>query len=218
MGKIDYFTKGQDIILDEFGKDKYLQSHFYFTGGTALSAVYLHHRESEDLDFFTPKPYERLTVLNKITSWSKKKKFSLDDRTNELLQTFQLEFSDGEKLKVDFNHYPYRRIKRGKIIDGIVVDSLQDIATNKLMTIYQRTQVKDFVDLYFLLKKFTLWDLLEGVRVKFRTKLELVMVAGDFLKIERFDVLPKMLLPLSLKELKEFYRNQAKKIASKVVE
>lgn len=217
MGKINYFTKVQAIILEEFKKDKFLRSHFYFTGGTALSGVYLHHRESEDLDFFTPNTYERLLILNKITRWSKDKKFNISDRSNELLQTFQLEFPKGEILKVDFNHYPYKRVKKGTFIDNIDIDSLLDIAINKLVTIYQRTQVKDFVDLYFLLKKFTIWDLIEGVSVKFRIKLELVMIAGDFLKVEQFDILPKMLVPLSLKELKDFYKDQAKKLGMKVV-
>lgn len=216
-GATDFFTQEQGIILDQFKKDKFLKSHFYFTGGTALSAVYLHHRESEDLDFFTSESYQREIVFKKITQWGKEKKFDISDRTNELLQTFQLEFRNGEKLKVDFNHYPYRRLQKGKSLDGIIVDSLQDIATNKLVTIYQRTQAKDFVDLYFLLKKFTLWDLIEGVRVKFRIKLELVMIAGDFLKVEQFDTLPKMLVPLTIKELQEFYKEQAKKIAERVV-
>lgn len=45
-------------------------SAFYLTGGTALSAFYLEHRVSEDLDFFTDSedtmpPVEFLTVLMK---------------------------------------------------------------------------------------------------------------------------------------------------------
>ncbi len=218
MGKVNYFTTTQIAILEEFRKDEFLRSNFYFTGGTALSGVYLHHRESEDLDFFTADPYDRLLILNKITAWSKDKKFSISDRSNELLQTFQLKFSEGEILKVDFNHYPYKRVRKGTIVDGIDVDSLLDIAINKLVTVYQRTQVKDFVDLYFLLKKFTLWDLIEGVGVKFRIKLELLMIAGDFLKIEQFEVLPKMLVPLTLEELQEFYTKLAIKLGTEVTE
>lgn len=60
MGKINKqgafrlsFTPIQRIIFDEFSKNSKLRKQFYFTGGTALSAIYLHHRESEDLDFFS---------------------------------------------------------------------------------------------------------------------------------------------------------------------
>ena len=39
----------QDKILEIVGK---LPVGFYLTGGTALSRAYLHHRYSDDLDFF----------------------------------------------------------------------------------------------------------------------------------------------------------------------
>lgn len=114
------------------------------------------------------------------------------------------------------NHYHYKRIKPGKMIDGLEVDSLQDIATNKLLTINQRNEVKDFVDLYFLLKEFTIWDLLYGVEAKFGMELDQLMVASDFLKIEEFDFLPKMLVPLDTKTLQEFFKKQAIEIGRRV--
>ena len=43
----------------------------------------------------------------------------------------------------------HKRLEEGTKIKGFTVDSLRDIATNKLLTINQRTQVKDFVDLFF---------------------------------------------------------------------
>ena len=46
---------------DPFWKHFAAWSHasvFYLTGGTALSAFYLHHRLSEDLDFFTESDVE----------------------------------------------------------------------------------------------------------------------------------------------------------------
>lgn len=57
MGKVNLTLK-QRIIFDEFRKSNYLKENFYFTGGTALSAVYLQHRESEDLDFFSGEKFE----------------------------------------------------------------------------------------------------------------------------------------------------------------
>ena len=68
-----------------------------------------------------------------------------------------------------------------------------------------------------LLKKFTFWDLFRGVEVKFRQKPELFLLAADFLKIEDFDFLPKMIKPLNLEELKKYYRNLAKRIGGKEV-
>lgn len=50
-----------------------------------------------------------------------------------------------------------------------------------LVAIYVAKSIKDFVDLYFLLKEFTLWDLIEGVRMKFNMKMERLLLSADFL-------------------------------------
>ena len=64
MGKVNKslgvltFTPLQKFIFDEFSQNPKLNKQFYFTGGTALSAIYLHHRESEDLDFFSESDFD----------------------------------------------------------------------------------------------------------------------------------------------------------------
>ncbi|MBI3815671.1 MAG: nucleotidyl transferase AbiEii/AbiGii toxin family protein [Nitrospinae bacterium] len=55
-------TSLQVRVLEKIYKaDRYsgIAKDFFLTGGTALSAFYLHHRESIDLDFFsmTDKPF-----------------------------------------------------------------------------------------------------------------------------------------------------------------
>lgn len=217
MGQVS-FTPKQQIIFDEFKKSAFLRQNFYFTGGTALSAIYLHHRLSEDLDFFSQNKFDTQPLLALVSEWGKKHKFKTKSQELEVVRIFLLKFSDEEKLKVDFGYYPYKRVEKGKTIDSVEVDSLLDIAVNKLQTIHQRTDAKDFVDLYFLLKKFTVWDLMEGVRVKFRIELDPYTIAADCLKVERFENLPVMLKPLNLKELQEFYKDLAKRISTKTVE
>ena len=96
------------------------------------------------------------------------------------------------------------------------VDSLFDIAVNKLQTIHQRNDVKDFVDLYYLLDKFTIWDLIEGVRVKFRMELDPYTVAADYLKVKNFENLPNMIKKLTLGELKSFFVDRAKELGKSV--
>lgn len=216
MGQIDLTAK-QQIIFDEIEKSDFLRQNFYFTGGTALASIYLHHRLSEDLDFFSSEKFDTLAILNLITEWSKKHRFKVTSQENEVVRIFLLEFPDKEKLKVDFGYYPYKRLKKGQLVGSIEADSLLDIAVNKLQTIHQRSDVKDFVDLYFLLKKFTVWDLMEGVRIKFRMELDPYTVAADYLKIERFEDLPKMLVPFSLKDMQDFYKEKAKQLGMSVV-
>lgn len=219
MGKVHIFTKEQQVILDVVRKSEFFRSSFYFTGGTALSAFYLEHRYSDDLDFFSQERFDQQVILTLVQEWSKKYKFSIkSSRFAEVVYIFMLKFNNNEALKVDFGYYPYKRIEKSTVQNGIKIDSLTDIATNKLLTISQRYDVKDFVDLYFLLQKFSIWDLIEGVRIKFNMELEPLLLGADFLKVEEFDYLPRMIKPLTLKELKEFFRQQAREIGRKSVE
>ena len=119
---------------------------------------------------------------------------------------YVLHFPDGEELKVDFAQYPYPQIEISKKhIGNLKVDSLIDIAVNKLQTITQRQEVKDFVDLYFLLQKFTFWDLRQGVAEKFRMDIEPLLISSDFLAVENFTFLPRMRKSLTLVQLKKFF-------------
>lgn len=153
-----------------------------------------------------------------VQRWSLDKEFTFENQFREVVYIFNLTFKNGVKLKVDFGNYPYRRVEQGIEFEGITVDSKLDIGINKLNTINQRTQVKDFVDLYFLLKEFTIWDLIEGVRVKFNMKMERLLLSSDFLKVQDFTKLPEMIVPLSLDELKSFYTKLARDMAMTVVE
>lgn len=121
-------------------------------------------------------------------------------------------------MKVDFAHYPHKRIEKGKVINQVDVDSLLDIAVNKLLSVIQRREVKDFVDLYFLLKTFTIWDLLRGIEVKFSFETEPFLIADDFIEVEQFTSLPRMIKPLTLSELKVFFRERAIEVGKKMVE
>lgn len=217
MGEIQ-FSREQKIILDVIEKEEYFRSSFYFTGGTALAYFYLQHRYSEDLDFFSDSRFDNQIILSYVEKWSKEYDFTYSSNFAEVVYIFLLTFKNKGELKLDFAYYPYKRLEKGKIFNGISVDSLTDIAVNKLLTITQRTDVKDFVDLFFLLETFTVWDLLEGVRVKFGMKIEPFILSSDFLKVEDFDYLPRMIKPVTLDALKKFFREQAKEIGLKSIE
>ena len=212
------FSPLQKEIFERVSNDPLLTKQFYFTGGTALSAFYLHHRESEDLDFFSETDFEDTIIeeLMKNLSLSFKTPYRFTKKGG--VRIFEFVKKDKLLIKIDFNHYPYRRVEKGKTYQGIEIDSLRDIATNKLFTINQRNDVKDFVDLYFLLKDFTIWDLIYGVQAKFRMELDIVLIASDFRKVEEFDFLPKMLVPLKLSDLKEFFKQEAIELAKRVTE
>lgn len=216
MGEIHILTKEQQVILDEVKRNREFKQ-FYFTGGTALSGCYLQHRYSEDLDFFSDKEIDTKKIFVIIANWSRHHKFTFTSEFQEVVYTFLLKFNNGQELKVDFGYYPYKQIEEPNEINGIRTDSLKDIAVNKLLTVTQRNTVKDFVDLYFLLQQFTVWDLIYALEMKFNIKIEPFILASDFLKAEDFSFLPRMIKPLTLNKLKSFYRQKAQDLGKKSV-
>ncbi len=209
MGKISNLTEEQQIIFREVGKNEYTRQHFYFSGGTALSAFYLNHRYSEDLDFFSKEKFDNQVIFTLMEEWSRRHHFHTQSRMFEVVYKFDLVFPHDTPLKVDFSYYPYKQLEPGTTVESVKIDSLLDIAVNKVVTVSQRTEVKDFVDLYFLLQKFSIWDLLQGAKVKFGLDIEPFLLAADFLKIDDFTYLPRMTEPLTLEEIKSFYRQRA---------
>ena len=152
--------------------DAWIVKNFYLTGGTALAAFYYQHRLSEDIDLFCENK-EIDPILTEAFLKKHKEKLNLSgwNRTQILgLVSYNLKFKDGEKLKVDFNYYPFPRINIGKKFKKLAVDSIYDIAVNKIHTVLMKPRIRDFIDLYFILTKekdYTLSKLILDAKVKF---------------------------------------------------
>lgn len=212
MGKIT-FTKIQESLFTQITTHKKFPKTFYFTGGTALSAFHLHHRASEDLDFFSEEPFDQNTILDIMKDISLTMKTVYRYTQRERINIFEFVNNENELLiKIDFVYHPYKRLEKGIQTSHIAIDSLLDIATNKLLTINQRTEVKDFVDLYFLLQKFTFWDLIYALKAKYNMEIDIILLAIDCMKAESFTFMPLMRNPLSLKTLQSFFRQKTKEL------
>ncbi|MBI4652722.1 hypothetical protein HY750_00505 [Candidatus Kuenenbacteria bacterium] len=59
---------------------------------------------------------------------------------------------DGDKIKMEFTYFPFIRIEKKEKVGNLYIDSLLDIAVNKIFTIYQKPRSRDFIDLYFILQ------------------------------------------------------------------
>ena len=164
-------SENQKNILEIISKDKDICDNFYLTGGTALAEFYLKHRLSEDLDFFSENEFEPQSIsvfFEKIKKEAKIKKVEFQQSFNRNL--FFLDLSDGDKIKTEFTYFPFERIEKKEKIGDLFVDSLLDIAVNKIFTIYQKPRSRDFIDLYFILKKDTdlnIDDLVKKAQIKF---------------------------------------------------
>lgn len=213
-------TDRQIAVLKAVGSDKRLTDRFYLTGGTPLAAFYLHHRYSEDLDFFSEHDID-VAALNVFFKTNRStlgiKKIDFQQSYNRNL--FFLHFSK-EVLKTEFTYFPFPRIEKAPREYGVPVDSVLDIAVNKLFTIYQRTQARDYIDLYLLCRdrKFSLNNLIKKARLKFDWHIDPLQLGTQFVKAMQAPDLPRMLIKLSEQEWKNFFIKQAKNLKQEILE
>lgn len=89
-------------------------------------------------------------------------------------------------VKVEFTYFPFERIDHSQLKDGLPIDSMQDIAVNKLFTIYQKPRGRDFYDLFAMHKKLA-WDLKELMklaRIKFDTTIDPLQLGRNLMQAE----------------------------------
>ncbi|MBI4065561.1 nucleotidyl transferase AbiEii/AbiGii toxin family protein [Candidatus Gottesmanbacteria bacterium] len=145
-------TPNQSAVVECAQNDQSITRWFYLTGGTALTAFHLRHRLSEDLDFFTESevslPDLRLFFANNLKRLNIK---DIKEQEHPGMVFFYLTFMDNTTLKVDFVNFPYRPVEQGTLVKGLRIDSVFDIALNKLYTLSDRLRARDYVDLYCIL-------------------------------------------------------------------
>lgn len=217
--KAEILSKPQKNFLLEISKIAYLRENFYFTGGTALAAFYLMHRYSEDLDFFSEKEVD-LANLN-VAIALLKKLFNADKIDFEQSYNRNLIFFHFGKvvLKTEFTFFPFPLIEKGEKQFGLAVDSLLDIAVNKLFTIYQRTNARDYIDLYSICadRGFEISDLVKKARIKFDWHIDPLQLGTQFVKAAEAKDYPKMIRKIREKEWQDFFLKEAKKLKSDIL-
>ncbi len=153
-------------ILDENRKSilpllKNLKSDFYLAGGTAL-ALQLGHRDSIDFDFFTENDFSTEVLFERLQDIFKEysiKKIQEEKNTLTIIVD--------NDIKLSFFTYKYPLVKPLIEEEFLRLASLEDIACMKLSAIVSRATEKDYVDLYFILQKYELADLLKLTAQKF---------------------------------------------------
>src|SRR3989338_6858299 len=203
----------QKILLD-FKKSN-LSKKFYLSGGTALAEFYLQHRFSEDLDFFTQDELDLEQLKKFINSVAKKTKLTEVEYQHGFgLYTFFLKDKEKNlKHKIDFGQYSFAPIEQLRSYEGILIESLFDIAVNKAHTIAFRPRLRDFIDLYFITQQNPDWsfeDLLKRSFEKFEMSADALQVGQNLLEVEKQIDMPIMIKKVNLNKVKEFFLNEAK--------
>lgn len=118
---------------------------FYLAGGTAL-ALQLGHRVSADFDLFSEVDISA-ALLPLVQKTFDKSPFQISVNSREELTVFV------NGVKITFLNYPFPVLENMVEYGGLKMLGVSEIAATKAYTIGRRGSFKDYVDLYFAVKK-----------------------------------------------------------------
>lgn len=163
-------------------------------GGTAL-ALQLGHRRSIDLNLFGElqiEDYDLTKAINKI------------GKATILKNTPNIKIYTIDNIKVDIVNYFYPWITEPIKDEEFTLASANDIAAMKLAAITGRGTRKDFIDIYFLLQKFTLKEILSFYEDKYADgSVFLVLKSLIYFKDAEEDENPMMFKPVDWEKVKQ---------------
>lgn len=181
----------------------------YLAGGTALS-LQVGHRISVDLDFFTQHEFSETELSAKLTS------------IPEFVQDGTAKWTVWGKIgqtKFSMFYYKYPLLEKSVSFEGIQLAGLSDIAAMKINAIEERGTRRDFVDVYFLLKQYSLEDMLDFYQKKYAVledHLYSILRSLDYFEdAEQERQMPKMLTTVSWEEVKKYFRKEIHRLTEK---
>ena len=143
---------------------------------------------------------------------------SIDINTSYNRNLFFLNFADST-LKVEFTYFPFPLIEIPQRYEGVRVNSIIDIAVDKLFTIYQKPRSRDFIDLFMILSKykFSLDDLIMKARAKFDWNVDPIKLGSQLLLATELKDYPKLIKPLNEKVWQDYFIKEARELGKRIL-
>lgn len=183
-------------LLKKLSEKSFL-SEARLAGGTALALQY-GHRASVDLDFFGNIDGDSIDLKEQLREIGKISIIKESKNINVFLL-------DG--IKVDFINHSYQWIDHAISEDKIVLASPQDIAAMKINAIEGRGTKKDFIDLYFLLKHYSLQEILGFYQKKYpEYSLFRALMSLTYFEDAENQFMPKMFTEVAWEDIKQVVR------------
>ena len=216
-------TEPQKKLIAIASEAPLIKNHFWLAGGTALAEFYLKHRKSRDLDFFTDSREDFKTAVREFESTAQKTGIELDvDKKTDTFARYTCTIDD-EAIKVEFCvDAPYRFQPTVESPLGIRVENSIDIACNKLSALYDRFEIRDYVDVYFIHKEMCGLDkLIPWAKQKHGGMVnQYLAIAFNRIKDvpEDFPMFPDILKHLDKKDMRETFLRYAARLINEPFE
>lgn len=166
---------------------KSFSDRFYLVGGTAL-ALQLGHRRSIDFDLFTSHSFENRNIRDQLT-----KRFKIEEVLIESKDEFTLVIN---RVRFTFYRYQYKIAHEVSLDKVITMPDVLTIGAMKAAALGGRAKWKDYVDLYFIFKRYSLNDVVTTATTifgkEFNEKLfrEQLVYYKDVSRAEKIEYLP----------------------------
>lgn len=176
---------------------------FNLVGGTSL-ALQIGHRFSIDIDMFGNSEIDEFLFIEELSTFGNV--VVLKKSKNIIILSI-----DG--IKVDFVNYKYPLLQEISIIENIRLVSDKDIAAMKLNAIAGRGSRKDFIDLYFLLKKYSLKEILSFYSTKYNDGSEfMVLKSLTYFEDAENEEIPQMFETINWNQIKNKIIDEEQKL------
>lgn len=205
-------------MLRQFFADPFSQS-FFLTGGTALSAFYLAHRDSKDFDLFSIEAFDakHMDILMRRIAKAVNATISVKVKTDEYNEIYLENRPEKWMQRIDIVREQPKRFGNVVTVDTIRVDSLDNIGSNKILTLFGRLEPKDYIDFYFIMTKLGLdFEYLFSLAKQKDLGLEEFYLANSIANIEQIQIWPATKVPLDHKAMLKFYRDLSRKLLLRV--
>ena len=210
--KLFILSENRKKILRSFISWK---DEFYLAGGTGL-ALQIGHRDSVDFDFFSNNSIDPNKMIQKLSTLFGQKSFNTTQVENNTLCILL-----HSEIKIIFMTYNYKLLNSLIPTKYINIASIPDIACMKLSTIMQRSALKDYVDLYEIMKMYSLKQLLSFAKEKY-PMIDSTVILKSLSYLE--DIIDEPLIyqdkkiKPSLEVLKKFFQSEVKKYITKIID
>ena len=196
--------------LAALGKSKICRSA-YLAGGTAL-ALHLGHRVSIDLDFFNEVDFDSREIVTRL------KTLGVYESQQQTEKTINGIFNS---VKFSYFYYPYKLISPTIEFKEIALASTEDIAAMKLVAITDRGTKKDYIDLYFLAKKYSFEEMFEFYEKKYhlldQNRMTILKSLNYFFDADESEM-PVMIEKIQWEDVKSYFKKIVPPLAKKILD
>src|SRR3989338_6180082 len=130
MINFDWLPEKTRLLLEKLSRCSFV-ADFYLAGGTA-AALFLNHRRSDDLDFFSEKEFNQALLIKKLKAIGKFE--GLKNAENTIIGKL-------DDIKVSFFTLPYALLEPAEKQENLAVAQLVDLAAMKSLVYFEDADI-----------------------------------------------------------------------------